>query len=310
MNLKFSNQEVKKITNLISTGKKWSYPVSSIDGKIDWVIQNNPSKNKIDVIANKKFIDDYKYDKEEKDDVYATVLNVLDYLTNIVNKYNKRNPLKESEEEITEKEIKSLYDLEVQQLKKLRKSKAYGKGGQILNPQELESHRSLFDKGLLQMNNKDSNSVLFTKKGRNLINAILESNDIFFNIEMSTDEFHEAISQGMLRAYSKRIKEEGVHYTCKACEQNIPKYKGKYPAKCPKCGDSIKAMKENDKDEAIWGGPFKRGTEVRVRLEDPDVFYNATLVTYNPSTNEYGAELKSGDDVGKIIQGIKTGQIN
>ena len=244
MALTFSNQEIKKIVDLISKGKKWSYNVSSADGKITWDIVNNPSKSKIDVIANKKYIDDYKYDTAEKDDVYATVLNVLDYLTNIVNKYNKRN-------KAVKEDISAMSEEEYFQHKVTRSLK----------------------------------------------------------IDIESDEFQEAISQGMLRAYSKRLKETDVHYTCKECSQNIPKYKGKYPTKCPKCGDSIKAMKEHDTDEAIWGGPFKAGNVVKVKLEDPNKFYNATLVTYNPSTNEYGAKLADGDDVGKIIQGIKRDQI-
>jgi len=234
--LTFSNPEIKKIVDLVSKGKKWSYKVSSTDGKINWDIENNPSKSKIDIIANKKHIDDYPYDTSETDDVYATVLNVLDYLTNIVNKYNKRNVVKE-EVNVDEGAFKEL------------------------------------------------------------------------SIDVKSGDFQEAISQGMLRAYSKRMKEGDVHYTCKECNTNIPKYGGRYPTACPTCGDSIKAMKEADKDEAIWGGPFKRGTVVKVRLEDPKKFYDATLVMYNPAANEYGAELRSGDDVGKIIQGIKRDQI-
>lgn len=234
--LTFSNSEVKKIVDAVSKGKKWSFDVTSADGKISWKIVNNAKKSKIDVNAGGKYIDDYTYDVNEKDDVYATVLNVLDYLTNIVNKYNKRNPIKE---EVAEE----------------------------------------------------------------------ENVDTPFAIEASSDELQEKISKGMLKAYSKRMKETDVHYTCKECDTNIPKYGGRYPESCPNCGGSIKLMKETDKDEAIWGGPFKRGEVVSVKLEDPNEFYNATLVTYNPADNTYGAELTSGDDVGKIIQNIKTAQI-
>lgn len=233
--LKFSNSEIRKIVDLITKGKKWSFNVSSIDGKIEWDIVNNAPKSKIDVIANKKFIDDYPYDTEETDDVYATVLNVLDYLTNIVNKYNKRNPgVKESADE--DKETKPIGS---------------------------------------------------------------------YSIDAESCQLIEAISKGMLKAYSRRMQETDVHYTCKSCETNIPKYKGSYPTKCPNCGESIKAMKEQDKDEAIWGGPFKRGEVVKVKLNDPDEFYNATLITYNVADGTYGADID-----GKIVQGITTKQIN
>lgn len=237
--LVFSNGEIKRIVDTVSKGKKWKFEISSLDGKIDWKIENNPKKYAIDVVANDKYIDDYSYDLEESDDVYATMLNVIDYLTNIVNKYNKRNPIKE---EIAETE--------------------------------------------------DTTSEVEPIK-----------------IQAEADKFQEAISKGMLKAYAKKMKEGDISYTCKDCGHAMPKYKGRYPKICPNCSADIHKMKEADKDEAIWGGPFKRGEVVKVKLEDPNEFYNATLVTYNPATNEYGAKLADGDDVGKIIQGIKREQI-
>jgi rubrerythrin len=238
--LTFSNAEVKKIVDTVAKGKKWDYSVGSDDGKFTITLRNNPKASKIDVLADKKYVDDYSYDVEEKDDVYATVLNVLDYLTNLMNKYNKRHVVTEDVEPEAQEETK---------------------------PEAK-----------------------------------------YFNIDLGAEEFQEGLTKGMLKAYSKRMKETDVHYTCKSCETNIPKYKGSYPNSCPSCGESIKLMKETDKDEAIWGGPFKRGEVVKVSLEDPKEFYDATLITYNVADNTYGAELKSGD-VGKVIQGIKAKQI-
>lgn len=236
--LTFSNAEVKKIVDAVSKGKKWSYDVKSADGKTTWELVNNKQKSAIIVSSNGKVVDDYQYDMDEKDDVYATVLNVLDYLSNLVKKYNKKHVVNE---EIVEPEVHEV-----------------------------------------------SGTMHFVK---------------------TTQDIEESISKGMLQAYSKRMKEGDVHYTCKACNTNIPKYKGSYPSKCPSCGDSIAAMKENDKDEAIWGGPFKRGEVVKVKLEDPDAFYDAKLVAYDPSKNEYNIQVECGDDKGKIILGIKRKQI-
>lgn len=123
-------------------------------------------------------------------------------------------------------------------------------------------------------------------------------------IPVGATDVVEAMSKGMIRAYSKKIKEVDVHYTCKSCDTNIPKYSGKYPTKCPNCGESLKVMKEFDQDEAIWGGPFKRGTKVTVKLNDPDDFYEATPVMYDAGTNTYAVEVLDGDDKGRVIQGI------
>lgn len=277
--LTFSNVEVKKIVDLVSKGKKWSVDITSIDGKISWNIVNNAKDSKIDVNANGKYIDDYVYDVDEADDVYATILNVLDYLTNIVNKYNKRNPNPVTVSE-TRIEAHGVKGMNSSKWRKVFNSEKDMERWVDKNDAEVQGTRELDEKSIPEKT--------------------------FFNIELSTDQFQEAISQGMLRAYSKRMKEEDVHYTCKACETNLPKYQGKYPTKCPKCGESITAMKENDKDEAIWGGPFKRGEVVSVSLEDPNEFYDATLITYNVADNTYCAELKDG---GKVVQNIKREQI-
>lgn len=229
--LKFTNAEINKIVSAVSKGAKWEHSVTSDDEKFTITLKNDAKKSKIDVLADGKYVDDYPYDVDEKDDVYATVLNVLDYLSNLMNKYNRKHVVKEAEE--TEEPAKS-----------------------------------------------------------------------FFNIELSASEFHEAISRGMLKAYAKRMKEEDIHYTCKDCGFDIPKYGGRYPNSCPECNSSIKQMKEADKDEAIWGGPFKRGEPVSVRLEDPNQFYDATLVTYNVADGTYGADID-----GRLVQGIKTEQI-
>lgn len=237
--LTFSNTEVKKIIDIILKEKPWVYEVKSDDGVISWKLSNNIKASKIEVYANNKYIDDYPYDIEERDDVYATILNVLDYLTNIVNKYNKKNKIKE------------------------------------------------------EVNNIENN--------------ILPSSE--YILYQRAEEFKEAISQGMLRAYSKRMKEEDTYYTCKSCNQNIPKYAGNYPEKCPKCGENIKSMKEEDKSAALWSGPFKEGDIVSVSIDDTKTLYDATLVMYNPTDNTYGVKLESGDDVGKLILNIKPSQI-
>lgn len=233
--LKFSNGEINKIVRTVARGKKWELVTPSDDGKFTITLRNDPKNSKIDVLADDKYVDDYPYDIDEDQDVYATVLNVLDYLTNLMNKYNKKNPMTEAEEP----EVKKT----------------------------------------------------------------------FFSLEIDAEEFQEAISKGMLKAYARKMKEGDISYTCKDCGHAMPKYRGQYPRNCPNCNADIKAMKEADKDEAIWGGPFKRGEVVKVKLEDPNEFYEAKLVTYNPTDNTYGAQLECGDDAGKIIQGITTKQI-
>lgn len=231
--LKFSNADISKIVAAVSKGAKWETTETSNDDKFSITLRNDPKKSKIDVLADGKYVDDYTYDVEEKDDVYATVLNVLDYLMNLMNKYNKKHIVKEGKIEAYE---------------------------------------------------------CSTKKATKIGEAVAE--------------FQEAISKGMLKAYARKMKEEDIHYTCKDCGFDIPKYGGRYPNCCPECNASIQQMKEADKDEAIWGGPFKRGETVSVSLEDPDEFYNATLITYNFADGTYGADID-----GKMVQGITTDQI-
>ncbi len=313
--LTFSNTEVKKIVDAVSKKRAWSHKVTSANGKFTIELKNVPAKSKIDVFADGKYVDDYAYDLTEKDDVYATVLNILDYLTNLMNKYNKRNPMKESIESISEKEINSLNKVEADFLKDLHKNNAYGKNWTEIYKHEDRLAKTLVKTGCIKIaqpsiKSKDIDTemrVVLSKKGELLVKGLLENSKM--QIEDASERLQESISNGMLKAYSKRMKEEDVHYTCKACNTNLPKYKGSYPSKCPKCGDSIKAMKEADKDEAIWGGPFKRGEVVTVKLEDPNEFYGAKLTTYDPTANTYTAELTDGNDVGKIIQNIKRDQI-
>lgn len=270
--LKFSNSEVKKIVSTISTGKAWKHNTPSIDNKFSIELRNNPSKNKIDVYTDGKYVDDYTYDLEEKDDVYAAVVNVLDYLSNIMNKYNKRHP-----EAIKEGKIE-----------------AYGVKG-MKNTKWRKTFKS--EKDMEKWIDKNDAEVQGTRD-------LNESSDDSFRLPHAADDLVESISKGMLRAYGKRLADADIHYTCKSCETNIPKYKGSYPTKCPSCGESIKLMKETDKDEAIWGGPFKRGEVVKVRLEDPKKFYDATLIHYNVADKTYGASIN-----GKLMQGISTKNI-
>lgn len=322
--LTFSNSEIKKIVDIISKGKKWDLTVNSNDNKFAITLVNNIKKSKIDVLADNKYVDDYPYDINEDDDVYATVLNVLDYLTNLMNKYNKRNAGKNTIKEndvdeskiVSEKEIAALNKVEADFLKSLHKNNAYGKNSTEIYKSEDRLAKSLAKSGCINIirpaiKSKDANIdtemwVVLTKKGELLVKGLLEHK---MQIDSAAEEFQEAISKGMLTAYSKRMKDGDVHYTCKACKTNIPKYRGSYPTSCPNCGESIKQMKEADKDEAIWGGPFKRGEVVKVKLNDPDEFYDAKLVSYDVTANEYAIKLECGDVAGKIIQGIKRNQI-
>jgi hypothetical protein len=61
----------------------------------------------------------------------------------------------------------------------------------------------------------------------------------------------EAMTRGMRNAISKK-----AYAICKACEYPIPKYKGRYPGKCPECGEELDLSKNEldlSKNEAVFG---------------------------------------------------------
>jgi len=244
MKLKFTNADITKIVKAVHGGTKWEYSAKSDNGKLNWVLKNNKAKNKIDLWVNGKFIDDWKYDKEEKDDVYATVVNVLDYLTDVVAKYNRANK--------AAKVVKEVVDVQEQ----------------------------------------------------------LSKNNSKFNVAASAEELKEAMSKGMLKAYSKRVTDDDTHYCCKDCGQKIPKYKGRYGKNCPNCGGNIVQMKEKDHEIAITAA-YQRGSTVSVKLPSEDDFWTTKgrILGFTHDTNKYSVEVTDGPDKGNILHDISANQI-
>ena len=131
-------------------------------------------------------------------------------------------------------------------------------------------------------------------------------------MKTAVTEVTEAMSKGMLRAYSKRVSDTDTHYCCKDCGQKIPKYSGRYGKNCPNCGGNIIQMKEIDREDAV-SAAFQRGQIIQVNLPDgPDKFWTAKgkILGFKQDTKEYSVEVTEGPDKGKLLNDLKLSQIS
>jgi hypothetical protein len=125
----------------------------------------------------------------------------------------------------------------------------------------------------------------------------------------ANDELYfEKISKSMIKGYTKNLKETDKAMTCPECGFIVPKYKGRYPSKCPDCGKNFKEMFDTKNEKEI-ATAFKVGDNINCKHDNKT--YEASIVSQCMESGKFTVMLKNSNEMtGKLLREVDVNSLS